>query len=159
MFVARLRDEWEAGLNRFDATGEALFEALDEIELVGVCGLNPDPYSDDPTIGRVRHLYELPRHRRAGISGALVQAALGPARVSLDQSRIWRDACLVAWRPFVLPEAVLEAAGDIDRECAHRQKTKHAQAEWSRVRYPMLPCAIWMRFPHVSSKTAADTLP
>ena len=37
---------------------------LSEGRLVGVCGLNVDPYLDDPSVGRVRHLYVLVAARR-----------------------------------------------------------------------------------------------
>ena len=81
-FVGRLVEEWESGRNRFDRPGEALFGAgLDRV-LVGVCGLNVDPYAGDPRVGRVRHLYVLTAHRRLGVGrqlvGAVVAAAPGP---------------------------------------------------------------------------------
>jgi ribosomal protein S18 acetylase RimI-like enzyme len=39
---------------------------------VGVCGLNVDPYADDPRTGRVRHLYVMVAHRRSGIGEQLI---------------------------------------------------------------------------------------
>jgi GNAT superfamily N-acetyltransferase len=81
-FVSRLAEEWESGRNRFDRPGEALFGALTDGRLVGVCGLNIDPYAGAPRIGRVRHLYVLIAHRRHGVGrqlvGAVVVAARGP---------------------------------------------------------------------------------
>ena len=81
-FVRRLAEEWASGRNRFDRPGEALFGAGLDSLLVGVCGLNVDPYADDPRVGRVRHLYVLTAHRRLGIGrqlvGAVVAAAHGP---------------------------------------------------------------------------------
>jgi len=81
-FVRRLVEEWASGRNRFDRPGEALFGALIDGHLVGVCGLNVDPYAGDPRIGRVRHLYVLTTHRRGGVGrrlvGAVVAAARGP---------------------------------------------------------------------------------
>jgi len=47
--------------------------------IVGVCGLNRDPYVDDPSIGRVRHLYVSPSHRRQGIGRALVRTVMDAA--------------------------------------------------------------------------------
>jgi ribosomal protein S18 acetylase RimI-like enzyme len=81
-FVRRLAEEWATGRNRFDRPGEALFGALVDRHLVGVCGLNIDPYAGEPRVGRVRHLYVLITHRRLGVGrqllGAVVAAASGP---------------------------------------------------------------------------------
>src|SRR5262245_15867190 len=48
-FLQRLRDEWNSGVNRFTEPGEAFFVARHPASLAGVCGLNRDPYSSDPT--------------------------------------------------------------------------------------------------------------
>lgn len=81
-FVRRLAEEWASGHNRFDRPGEALFGAGLDSLLVGVCGLNVDPYADDARVGRMRHLYVQTAHRRLGVGrqlvGAVVAAAHGP---------------------------------------------------------------------------------
>lgn len=77
--LARLRDEWLAGENRFDLPGEALFVAEIEDEIVGVCGLNRDPYRDSPAIGRVRRLYVAPAQRRRGVARELLRAVIRTA--------------------------------------------------------------------------------
>ena len=79
-FVEQLRDEWASGANRFDRPGEAFFAAHDGTMLVGVCGLNVDPYLDDSSVGRLRNLYVLPAYRRQGVGKALLESALGEAR-------------------------------------------------------------------------------
>lgn len=78
-FVRRLADEWKAGTNWFDRPGEALFAAWAGDEIVGVCGVNADPYAGDPLIGRVRRLYVARSHRRCGIGRQLVEAVLHAA--------------------------------------------------------------------------------
>ena len=70
--VRRLADEWADGRNRFDRPGEALFVACLDGRIVGVCGLNVDPYTTAPDVGRVRHLYVLVAQRRLGIGRRLV---------------------------------------------------------------------------------------
>ena len=50
-FVRRLVNEWERGVNRFTRPGEALFAAESGGQVVGVCGLNIDPYLEDPRVG------------------------------------------------------------------------------------------------------------
>jgi len=86
--VRRLVDEWVSGANRFDRAGEALFAARIEGRLVGVCGLNVDPYSAEPRLGRVRHLYVLSAYRRRGIGRQLVARVIATARGHFDRLRL-----------------------------------------------------------------------
>lgn len=65
--LKRLVNDYESGVNKFDKDGEALFIALQNNEIVGVCGLNSDPYVTSKEVGRVRRLYVLPRVRRFGL--------------------------------------------------------------------------------------------
>jgi hypothetical protein len=46
-FLDRLIEEWTTGTNRFDKPGECLLVATDNGHLVGIGGLNIDPY--EPT--------------------------------------------------------------------------------------------------------------
>ena len=69
-FVRRLAEEWASGRNRFDRPGEALFAATLDGRMIGVCGLNIDPYAPGPKVGRVRHLYVLVRHRHLGVAAS-----------------------------------------------------------------------------------------
>jgi len=78
--VRRLVDEWTSGANRFERPGEALFIARIAGEIVGVCGLNLDPYAAAPTTGRVRHLYVLLAHRRRGVGRRLMAEVVTAAR-------------------------------------------------------------------------------
>jgi len=79
-FVERLIAEWESGENRFDKDGEALFIARDDKRVVGICGINIDPYLGDPQVGRVRHLYVIAKERRKGVGRELVQRVIEEAR-------------------------------------------------------------------------------
>ena len=90
-FVRRLVDEWSTGLNCFDRPGEALFVARRAATIVGVCGLNIDPYAGGaggPRIGRVRHLYVLSTQRRLGIGERLVAAVMRTARAGFERLRL-----------------------------------------------------------------------
>src|SRR4051812_14365414 len=78
-FVRRLADEWAAGINRFDRPGEALVGAWADGRLVGVCGLNADPYTADGAVGRVRRLYVLTAFRRRGVGHRLVRTVVTAA--------------------------------------------------------------------------------
>lgn len=72
-FVQRLISDFNSGSNRFDRTGERLLGAFWSGELVGVCGLNRDPYTDRHDVGRLRHLYVRKSDRHRGIGAALVE--------------------------------------------------------------------------------------
>jgi GNAT superfamily N-acetyltransferase len=86
--VRRLVDEWADRTNRFDRPGEALFGAWAGGRLVGVCGLNVDPYAGDDRVGRVRHLYVLTPSRRHGIGRQLMTQVIDSAADRFDTLRL-----------------------------------------------------------------------
>lgn len=71
--VTKLLREYESGKNRFNQDGEVLYVATIQDEVVGVCGLNKDPYNDKEGIGRLRHLYVLSKYRNLGIAHQLLE--------------------------------------------------------------------------------------
>jgi GNAT superfamily N-acetyltransferase len=73
-FLVRLKEEYLSGKKCFNAPGETLLGAYHQAELLGVCGLTQDPHSNDPQIGRIRHLYIHPSNRSHGIGTQLVKA-------------------------------------------------------------------------------------
>ncbi len=78
-FLRRLIDDWTSGANRFDRPGEVFFVARVAGLIVGVCGLNVDPYAADELTGRVRRLYVLRDYRGNGIGRRLVEAVVAAA--------------------------------------------------------------------------------
>src|SRR5271157_4184016 len=90
--LSRLLTEWRSGLNRFNKPGEALLIATDNGHVVGVCGLNRDPYLSDPTVGRVRHLYVAVDHRQRGIGSRHVAAVIGAASGHFARLRLRTDS-------------------------------------------------------------------
>jgi GNAT superfamily N-acetyltransferase len=90
--LKRLVEGWRSGLNRFNKTGEALFIAMRDGRVVGVCGLNRDSYLGDPTVGRIRHLYVAVDHRRKGIGSRLVRTILVVARKHFALLRLRTDS-------------------------------------------------------------------
>jgi ribosomal protein S18 acetylase RimI-like enzyme len=56
--------------------------------MLGVCGLNVDPYTTQPNVGRVRHLYVLNTYRRLGIGRHLVTEVMEAARGRFDSLRL-----------------------------------------------------------------------
>lgn len=79
-FVDRLIDEYVDGSNRFDQPGEALYAAYVGDQMVGVGGLNVDPYIGDSGAGRVRHLYVLADWRGRGVGRRLMDEIVDQGR-------------------------------------------------------------------------------
>jgi GNAT superfamily N-acetyltransferase len=77
--VERLADEYASGANRFDRPGELLLGAYAAGQLVGVGGVNRDPYARDACVARMRHLYVLPAWRRRSVGRQLVAALIAAA--------------------------------------------------------------------------------
>jgi GNAT superfamily N-acetyltransferase len=87
-FVERLAREWSRGENRFAEAGEIFLGSYLDDSLVGFGGLNRDPYSGDPTEGRIRHVYFEPKARGLGLGGALVRELIQRARPAFVRLRL-----------------------------------------------------------------------
>lgn len=87
-FVERLVTSWEDGSNRFDRPGEVLLQVRSTSGLVGIGGLNVDPYLDDSSVGRIRHVYVLPSARRAGVGSVLVESLVAGAWGNFTRVRL-----------------------------------------------------------------------
>ena len=81
-FVERLVRDWTSDSNTFEQPGERFLGAFSESDLIGMCGINRDPYAEGNADGRLRHLYVRRRARRRGIGSALVQRLLNEAQPS-----------------------------------------------------------------------------
>jgi GNAT superfamily N-acetyltransferase len=71
--VRRLVDEHLSGDNRFDLDGEVLFGVYADQTIVGIGGLNVDPYESGRRIGRLRRFYVKPELRRYGVGTKLLR--------------------------------------------------------------------------------------
>jgi ribosomal protein S18 acetylase RimI-like enzyme/uncharacterized glyoxalase superfamily protein PhnB len=130
-FVRRLAEEWAGGVNRFDRPGEALFVARNDERVVGVGGLNIDPYVAEPRVGRVRHLYVLSACRRLGIGRRLVAEIIEAARDRFESLRLSTSNPEAArlyerlgFQPLV---GVAHCTHTMDMN-PHRERTAHLQA-------------------------------
>lgn len=87
-FVDRLVRFWEDGSNRFDRPGEILLQVRSGAALLAVGGLNVDPYIDDPSVGRLRHVYVLPSARGTGVGSLLVRSLVDRGFGRFDRIRL-----------------------------------------------------------------------
>lgn len=78
-FIQKLWDEYDTGAITFREKGAGLLGITDETQLIGIGGVHADPYLQMPTIGRIRHVYVLPAHRRQGIGRQLVEGLIAHA--------------------------------------------------------------------------------
>jgi len=77
---------------RFDQPGEVLLGAFSGPQLLGLCGLNIDPYLENPRVGRLRHLFVAKAGRGKGVGSALVRAILTYAQDHFAIVRLRTDA-------------------------------------------------------------------
>ncbi|UOQ85762.1 GNAT family N-acetyltransferase [Gracilibacillus salinarum] len=87
-FIKRLVDEYTLEKNKFDKNGEALYVAKINKEVIGIGGLNIDPYLNLSDVGRVRHLYVLRKHRGTGIGKKLLNTIIDEAKDSFRSIRL-----------------------------------------------------------------------
>lgn len=83
-FVQTLWDEYESGKNRFDTSGAVLLGVYEGGRLIGVGGVQQDPYLKRADAGRVRHVYVLREFRRHGVGRQLLEALIEHARGHFD---------------------------------------------------------------------------
>ncbi|PQV55069.1 N-acetylglutamate synthase-like GNAT family acetyltransferase [Paraburkholderia sp. BL21I4N1] len=90
-FLGRLIEEWRTGSNRFNKPGERLLVALAAGNIVGIGGLNVDPYKPIGDTARLRRLYVASSFRRRGVGEALVYALLKEASGTFRVIRLSTD--------------------------------------------------------------------
>lgn len=87
-FMETLRREWMSGDNRFDAPGECYLAIYRNGGMVAAGGLNRDPYTNDPAIGRIRHVYVREAARRTGAGRQLLEQLIAHARTTFTRLRL-----------------------------------------------------------------------
>jgi GNAT superfamily N-acetyltransferase len=90
-FMDKLCDEWQSGANRFSGSGEVFLGVFQGPRLIGLGGLNVDPYVTGSETGRLRHVYVLNSHRRQGVATKLVRKLLDEASYSFRSARLFTD--------------------------------------------------------------------
>lgn len=90
-FLKKMQDEWFSGKNRFNKNGERAFAAFIGDKLVGIGGLNRDPYLLDAQVGRVRHLYVAHGYRHSRVGTLLMNEIIKAARMHYRKLRLRTD--------------------------------------------------------------------
>jgi len=90
-FIQKLIDEYKNGTNRFDKNGEILLIVELENKVIGVGGLNIDPYLNEDQVGRVRHIYIEPKHRGKRIGKQLVKLLVEESRKNFYRLRLFTE--------------------------------------------------------------------
>ena len=90
-FVQRAIDEWKSGLNDFSKKGEILFGIFMSNLCIGIGGLDIDPYIENLSIGRIRHVYISQEHRRRGFATLLLRRIIDIAWNHFELLRLYTD--------------------------------------------------------------------
>jgi len=87
-FLDRLVVDWTRGTNTFSRSGEGLLGAFAGGQLVGIGGLNADPYLPGTDVGRIRHVYVLGVWRHQGVGRALIDCFVREAGGLFSELRL-----------------------------------------------------------------------
>lgn len=79
-FLIKLISEYENKINTFNKTGECLYGIFHGEKLIGIGGLNEDPYIINNKIGRVRRFYIAKEYRRKGLGRLLLVRIISDAK-------------------------------------------------------------------------------
>ena len=90
-FIKRTIDDWQSRTNDFSQPGEKLWGLVAGTELIGIGGLNRDPYTKDLNAGRVRHLYIRQTYRRMGYATLIMNAIISQAKRQFTMLRLFTD--------------------------------------------------------------------
>ncbi len=90
-FVSRTLYEWNSGINNFSKPGEFFYGIFFKDKCVGIGGLNIDPYTDNPNLGRVRHLYISKKHRCKGLAKLLLKEIIKTGKGKFNQIRLYTN--------------------------------------------------------------------
>ncbi|MGZ7149094.1 GNAT family N-acetyltransferase [Bacillus sp. BC08] len=78
-FLEKLISEYENKINTFNKTGECLYGIFQGEKLIGIGGLNEDPYTENNKIGRLRRFYISKDYRRIRLGNLLLNRLLSHA--------------------------------------------------------------------------------
>ena len=95
-FLKSLKEDWLNKSNRFDQEGEGLFLLWKASELIGIGGINRDPYRQNKQVGRLRRFYIKADHRHQGLGALLLQYILAEKGKSFQEIQLYTDTASAA---------------------------------------------------------------
>jgi GNAT superfamily N-acetyltransferase len=96
-FLDRLLNDYKNGSNDFKKPSEALYGVFtDKGILIGIGGLNVDPYTTNQKVGRVRRFYVSKNFRRKGIGQILLNKIVIEAKRNFDILVLHTDTTLAS---------------------------------------------------------------
>jgi GNAT superfamily N-acetyltransferase len=96
----------------------AAYVAIAEGRVVGVCGLNIDPFARDSRVGRVRRVYVAAGHRRRGVGAAMMEVLAAEARGHFRTLHLRTDDASAS----AFYETIGFTRVFADRNCTHRRR-------------------------------------
>ncbi|MEI6352757.1 MAG: GNAT family N-acetyltransferase [Candidatus Nomurabacteria bacterium] len=87
-FVQRTIDEWKNNTNKFSKIGEKLWGIIIDNKIIGIGGLNKDPFIEDEKVGKVRHIYISKQYRGFGLSKILLNLIIEKAKENFTTLRL-----------------------------------------------------------------------
>ena len=79
-FLLKLINEYKNNTNTFSGIGECLYGIFQDDVLIGIAGVNQDPYSKNNKIGRLRRFYVSKAYRQKGVGSLLLKRMLCEAK-------------------------------------------------------------------------------
>ncbi|MBO1625650.1 GNAT family N-acetyltransferase [Bacillus arachidis] len=79
-FLLKLINEYKNKTNTFSKRGECLYGIFQGDALIGIGGINQDPYAKVKAIGRLRRFYISKECRRKGLGNLLLKRILSDAK-------------------------------------------------------------------------------
>jgi GNAT superfamily N-acetyltransferase len=95
-FLQRIPREAAADPAYLNSARTVVIGVFDRAQLIAVGGLTPDPYLEDDSVGRVRHVYVARAWRRQGVGRLLLQALTTRARSIYVRLRLRADTAAAA---------------------------------------------------------------
>ena len=90
-FLIRLVNEWGNGKNRFEGEHEELYKVILDGEIIGIGGINKNPYIEDEKEGRLRRFYIHPNYRKRRIGTRLIKKIIEDYKLKYEKLTLRTD--------------------------------------------------------------------
>ncbi len=130
--IERLITEWESGITDFSNKNEAYFAYEEYGKILGIGGINEEPYLRIKEYGRMRHLYVLKTWRHRGIGKEIVRA-------TIEFAKAYYELVTLMTPKDGSADAFYESIGF--KKCDSLERVSHTLALHNQLSLPMQPTA------------------